>query len=114
MANLPTEIAETIWNLKRQLLDIINEATAAESNLFERFGETSETIPFLDELKNVAERATPWFSRLSNAQLRIANAQPSIPSDMLDLVMQSIETIQAEAPALERSIQEVKSEWNLP
>ena len=113
MAKFPRELAEIIWNLKRQLLDIV-DATAAELTLFQLFGETSDTMPFLDELKRVAERATPWFSRLSNFQLRIAESQPTIPADMLNLVYQSIERIQIEIPAMERSIQEVKTEWNLP
>ena len=113
MAKFQNEFGEIIWTLKRQLLDIIDAATAAELTLFEMVGETSETLPFLDELKNVAERAAPWFSRLSNFQLRTAEAQPAIPADMLNLVNQSIERIQIEIPAMERSIQEVKTEWNL-
>ncbi|HAT15167.1 MAG TPA: hypothetical protein DCS91_17725 [Microcoleaceae bacterium UBA11344] len=113
MAKFPNELAEIIWNLKRQLLDIVDAATA-ELTLFELFGETSDTIPFLDELKSVAERAVPWFSRLSNFQLRIAESQPTISADMLNLVNQSIERIQMEIPAMSRSIQEVKTEWNLP
>ena len=114
MAKFPNELAENIWNLKRQLLDIIDAATTAELTLFELLGETNDTSPFLDELKSVAERAAPWFSRLSNFQLRIAESQPTIPPDMLNLVNQSIERIQREIPAMERSIQEVKTEWNLP
>jgi hypothetical protein len=115
MAKFQNELAEIIWNLKRQLLDIIDAAaTTAELTLFELFGETSDTLPFLDKLKSVAERAAPWFSRLSNFQLRIAESQPVIPADMLNLVNQSIERIQREIPAMERSIQEVKTEWNLP
>lgn len=114
MAKFPTELAEVIWNLKRQLLDIIDISTAAELTLFESFGETTETILFLDELKSVAERAVPWFSRLSNFQLRIAETQPAIPADILNLVNQSIERIEIELPAMRRSIQEVKVEWNLP
>lgn len=82
--------------------------------LFERFGETNRTIIVLHELKSVTERATPWFSRLSNFQLRIAEAQPTTPFDMLDLLAQTIERIQVEVPAMERSIQEVKEDWNLP
>ena len=62
MAKLSRELEETIWILKRQLLDIINSATEVEFGLFEMLGETSDTIPFLDELKSVAERATPGFS----------------------------------------------------
>ncbi|WP_204106559.1 MULTISPECIES: hypothetical protein [Spirulina sp. CCY15215] len=114
MAKFPDELAETIWNLKRQLLEIVDAATSAELVLFERFGETNEILPLLDELKNVAERDAPWFSRLSNFQLRIAESQPLISADMLNLVNQSIERIQVEIPAMERSIQEVKTEWNLP
>ena len=33
---------------------------------------------------------------------------------MLNLVYQSVERLQIEIPAMERSIQEVKNEWNLP
>jgi len=36
MGKLPREIAETIWSLKRQLLDIIDDATEAEYTLFEQ------------------------------------------------------------------------------
>jgi hypothetical protein len=67
----------------------------------------------LDELKRVSERATPWFSRLSNLQIRIAESQPEVTFDMLDLLNQTITQIQIELPALERSIQEVKQDWNL-
>jgi hypothetical protein len=34
MAKLPTEVAETIWILKRQLLEIVDAATAVEDTLF--------------------------------------------------------------------------------
>jgi len=66
MAKFQNELAEIIGNLKRPLLDIIDAATTAELTLFELFGETSDTLPFLDEPKSVAERAAPWFWRLSN------------------------------------------------
>jgi len=39
MAKLPIEIAEIIDRLKRQLLDIIDDATKAEYTLFEQFRE---------------------------------------------------------------------------
>jgi len=44
MAKLPEETTETINSLKQQLLDIVDEATAVEFALFERFGETDRTI----------------------------------------------------------------------
>lgn len=114
MAKFPAEAAETIWSLKRQLLDIVDEATAVEFFLFERFGETDRTISYLDDLKSVAEQATARFSQFSSIQLRIADAQPDAPSDMLELVVQVIANTQQRLPALGRSIQEIKTEWRLP
>ncbi len=114
MAKLPKETTVTINSLKQQLLDILDNSTAAEFMLFERFGETETTIPLLEELKSVAERSTSWFSRLVNLQLRIAQSQPTATFDMLKLLSEAIVRIQAEAPAMERSIQEVKIDWNVP
>lgn len=114
MAKLPEETTVSINILKQQLLDVIDKSTAAEFMLFERFGETETTIPILEELKSVAERSTSWFSRFVNLQLRIAQSQPTDTFDMLKLLSEAIVRIQAEAPAMERSIQEVKIDWNVP
>ena len=113
MAKLPREIAETIWNLKRQLLDIIDDATEAEYNLFEQFGETDRTIDYLEQLKSVAQQADERFSQFSILQRRLANAQPTAASDMLRLVTEVITYTQARLPAWERSIEEIKIEWRL-
>ncbi|MFB2839266.1 MULTISPECIES: hypothetical protein [Floridanema] len=114
MAKLPRETTETVLNLKRQLIDILDEATATEFVIFESFGETDETLPFLDEMKSVAEQATSRFSQLSALQLRIGEAQPNASADILELLAQGIAQTQQRIPAWERSIQEVKLEWNLP
>jgi len=111
---LPTETTETIWSLKRRLLSVIDSATAAEFVLFDRFGETSETIIAMDELKSVAEQAGDRFSQLSNLQRRIAEAQPTVPTDMMELVNEVIARTLGNVPALERSVQEIKIEWSLP
>lgn len=113
MAKLPIETSETLWTLKRQLLDIVDEATAAEFFLFERFGEIHSTIVVLDELKDIAEQATSSFSQLSSLQLRVADTQPSVPPDMLELVTEVIANTQQRVPALERSVEEIKIEWSL-
>lgn len=114
MAKLPNDLSETIWTLKRQLADVITNSREAEFTIFERFGETQRTIIYLDELQNVAEQATERFSQFSSLQIRIFNIQPFIPADMLELVMQVIANTEARLPALEQSIQEIKTEWNLP
>lgn len=105
MALLPEKTTETINSLKQQSLDIVEQATAAEFTLFELFGETEATIPYLDEAKNVAEEAASSFSQLSNLQLNIAQAQPTALFDMLELLYQVIERTQARIPALKRSVQ---------
>lgn len=114
MAKLPKDIYETIWRLKRQLADVIENSRDAEFVILDRFGETENTILYLDELQSVAEQATEKFSQFSRLQILIFNIQPQVPGDMLEILMQAIENTEARLPALEQSIQEIKNEWNLP
>lgn len=114
MAKLPEHITETINRLKQRSLDIVDKALETEFTLFKFFGETDQTISFFEDLKTVAEDAKSSFSRLSNLQLRIAEAQPRAAFDMLELLAQAIERTNIRVPVWERSIQEVKSECNLP
>jgi hypothetical protein len=113
MAKLPEQTTETINRLKQQSLDIVDTALETEFTLFELFGETDQTIPFFEDLKTVAEDAKTSFSRLSNLQLRIAEAQPRAAFDMLELLAQVIERTNIRFPVWERNVQEVKSEYNL-
>jgi hypothetical protein len=114
MAQLPSETTETIWTRLKQLLTLVEDAGAAEFTLFDRFGETEETIDYLEELKGVALDAASRYAQLTNIQLRITEAQPVPPNDMLRFLYQAIDQNQLRIPALERSIQEIKIEWNLP
>jgi hypothetical protein len=113
MGKLNPETAQIIWDLQKQLLEIIDTARTLELSLFESFGETDQSIIYLDELQIIAEQATERFSRFSIFQSRIANAQPPVPSDIIELVNRTIETTQARIPALERSIQEIRQEGEL-
>jgi hypothetical protein len=113
MAKLPNNISETIWSLKRKLADVINNARSAEFSQFDTFGETERTIVYLDDLQSVAEQATERFSQLSSLQIRILNVQPHVPQDMLELLTRVIENTEVRLPALEQSIQEIRTEWEL-
>jgi hypothetical protein len=113
MAKLPPNISQTIWRLKRQLANVIDNARAAEFSLLETFGETERTIVYLDDLQSVAEQATERFSQFSSLQIRILNVQPHVPEDMLELTIRVIENTEAKLPALEQSIQEIRTEWEL-
>jgi hypothetical protein len=113
MAKLPNDISETIWGLKRKLADVIDNARSTEFFLFDTFGETERTIVYLDDLQSVAEQASERFSQFSSLQIRILNVQPHVPEDMLELVTRVIENTEARLPALEQSIQEIRTEWEL-
>ena len=113
MAKLSLGTAQTIWDLQHQLLEIIDTAKTLELKLFEAFGETDRTIPYLDELQSIAQQGTERFTRFSTLQIRIANTQPPIPQNLLQIVEQSIETTQLKIPALKRSNQETIQEFNL-
>jgi hypothetical protein len=114
MAKLSPDISETIWRLKRQLADVIDNARSTEFSLFDTVGETERTIVYLNDLQSVAEQATERFSQFSSLQIRIFNVQPHVPGDMLELVIRSIAIKEARLPALEQSIREVRTEWKLP
>lgn len=113
MAKLPEATTETVNRLKQQSLNSVDEATALELTIFELFGETPQTIDYMDEMKNVADEAASSFSRLSTLQLQIAQAQPTASAAILQLLTQAIARTQTRIFAWERSIQEVKMEWNL-
>jgi hypothetical protein len=67
MAKLPDEILTTIFSLQRQLVEGIDEAAAAESMIFEQFGETEvKRIPDPEKVKRTVERL-----RESNRQLEL-------------------------------------------
>ncbi|SKB14234.1 conserved hypothetical protein [Planktothrix sp. PCC 11201] len=113
MAKLPPERRAIIWDFKQRLLDIVDEAKATELDLLERFGETESTLGALEQLTEIAEQAKQRFSQLSILQMRIAESQPRATPDLLTLLDDRIVSISSRVPALERSTQEIKADWNL-
>lgn len=114
MAKLPPQILTTVFDLQRRMVELIDEAKAAEYNLFERFGETEATIAELEYLENGTERLRNFYSRLHNLALMIAEYQPTAPSAMLELLTQAIDNAQASADAVEAGTREIKKSWSLP
>lgn len=113
MAKLPPERQALLWDLKQRLLDILDEARGTELELLKRFGETDETIAALEQLTEITLQAKDRFSQLSVLQVGIAEAQPTASSDLLKLLDDRIGMIESRIPALERSTQEIKLDWNL-
>ncbi|KJH73423.1 hypothetical protein [Aliterella atlantica] len=111
MAKLPAETVTIIFDLQKQLLDRIDEAT--EATIFERFGEIEETMPELAQLQNIRERATSSYSRLYNLLLRVYESQPLPTSAILKLLESSIEQADATDAAAKASVEETKRNWNL-
>jgi len=114
MARLPAETLRTIFSLQQQLLEQIDEARAVEFVLLEQFGETEETIPELDELQSIRERADSYYSRFYVTLRRIYDAQPLASRDILELLSRSINEATPALAATTANVQEIKRNWNLP
>jgi hypothetical protein len=113
MANLPDETIDTIFSLKRQLWQLINQTTAVGWAILEEYGETEETFPTLEQLDNLKERLTDPYSRLHAILLRVGESQPRATTSVLDLLEITIEQAQATVAAADASIQEVRRDLNL-
>lgn len=81
--------------------------------LFERFGEIEVTLPVLEQLLNVRERLLGLYSRLGALLPKIAEDQLIAPTDVIDLLYQTIEQAQAARDASSASIGEAKRDFDL-
>jgi hypothetical protein len=112
MAKLPDPVISNIFIIQRRIIECIDATTATEFRLFERMGETAETLPEFEELQNIKEKLRSKYSRLYNLLLRIAESQPIASRDMLDLLHRSIESTEASLDASVASLQEIQRNWN--
>ena len=78
--------------LSSRIIECLDSTTATEFRLFNRMGETAETLPELEELQNVKEKLRSKYSRLYNLLLKITESQPIASEDMLALLYRSIES----------------------
>ena len=113
MAYLSDEITDEIFDLQRRLLQLINDATALELAMLEQFGETEATIPELDEILNIKDRATSYYTRLNRLLLQIFQSQPLADSATLNLLAQSISQTRAIVDAGKANLLEIKRNWKL-
>lgn len=81
--------------------------------IFEAFGETDETLPELEELQNIQEKATLYYIRLYRLLLQNFESQPQATSATLELLAQAIAQTQAVADAGGASNREIRQNWNL-
>jgi hypothetical protein len=86
MAKLPDPVVSNIFIIQRRIIECLDSTTATEFRLFERMGETAETLLELEELQNIKEKLRSKYSRLYNLLLRIAESQPIASEDMLVLL----------------------------
>lgn len=113
MATLPDKITNTVLELQKQLLSIVDKTTAIAFILLERHGENEKTIVSLNDLDSIRERVTNYYSRFYTLLLRIADAQPIANNAILDLLERSMDEAQANIDASEATIKEEKRNWNL-
>jgi len=112
MAKLNEEAESRVWKILQQVLKVTDAANDVEFTLFANFGETSETLPYLEEMKSVSLQAISTFSQLSTLMLHIAEAQPIASTDILNMLAEATAINEVRVAAWERSIEEVKIEWN--
>jgi hypothetical protein len=113
MAKLPDATIAIVLNLQRPLLERIDEATKAGFMLRADYSETEETIPELDELQSIRERADSYYTRFYITLRRIYEAQPIAHSDSLKLVTKYIEDAEVTIEVIQASIQDIRRNWNL-
>jgi hypothetical protein len=112
MAKLPDPVISNIFIIQRRIIECLDSTTAMEFRLFDRMGETAETLPELEELQNIRERLLSSYSRLNTLLLRVSQSQPVAAGDMLNLLYRASETGQATLDASIASLQEIQRNWN--
>lgn len=113
MAKFPDKPLGDSLNLQRQLLEGIDEAALLETELFQQFWETQETISNLDLIRNIRQKFTDPYLRLGTLLLRIVEFQPFAPVAMVERFNKTIENGQAAIHAGKASLQEIRRDWNL-
>jgi hypothetical protein len=109
LALLPPETSASIDLIKNRCLAIIDLATASELELFNQFGETTDSLIALSQLKTISQEATDAFTRLSNLQLKVATSQPMISAALARTITESKDRIEMRIPAWQQSIREILS-----
>jgi hypothetical protein len=113
LAKLEDDLLKSVIELLPHLLQSIHFATATEFELFELYGETEETLPELEQIKNAIERARLFYNRLYVLVLQVAESQPEGNSATLEMLRQSIGQAKATVDAVQATAQETRLLWNL-
>ncbi len=113
VADIPPETIAKILELLSRLSTLINKASFVELSIFNTYGEIEEVTYVLEQLENTKERGVVAYSRLSGLLLKISGFQPSAPTAMLEMLIQSIETAAAIVDAGEATVKEAKKDWNI-
>ncbi|MBW4619374.1 MAG: hypothetical protein KME17_08450 [Cyanosarcina radialis HA8281-LM2] len=114
MAKLSNEAIAKIFYFQQQLLEKLDEATATNFQLLEQYGETAETLPELDELQRIVERANSYYTRFYVTLRQLYEAQPTARRDSLELLVKYMDEAEVTIAAIQASLQEIKRNWNLP
>ena len=113
MVKLPDDILNAIFSLQRRLVEVLNETTATEYILMQRFGETEATLAELESLDNVKERLKTSYNRSYRLLQQVTESQPDATADTLNFLYKTIADGEAIVDASAASIQEIKMDWNL-
>jgi hypothetical protein len=75
VAKLSDSILTNIFTLQRSIVESIDVTTALEFRIFERWGETAETLTELEELQNIEEWLRTQHTRLNTLLLTTVRSQ---------------------------------------
>lgn len=113
MAKLANEVIKHIFELEKNFLDITDQTTRIEFDIFEQFGETGETIAELEELQNLKERSLFYYDRFHVVLKRIYESQPVADRANLELLNRTLDDADLTIDVIKVSIEDIKSNWNL-
>jgi len=113
MANLSDETLLVALFRQGRLLKLLDEVTKADMTIYERFGETENTITTLAQLQNSRERLTNSYTRVGTLLQRVHESQPQADTSLLELFYRSVAEALATADAIEATVKETKRDWDL-
>jgi hypothetical protein len=113
VAKLPDPVLTNIFTLQRQIIESIDTTTALAFRLLTQWGEISEALTELEELRNIQERLRSQYARQNTLLLKVSESQPLASVDMLNLFYRTIEVAEATLAASIANLQEIQRNWNL-
>ncbi|MBC8122774.1 MAG: hypothetical protein H7Y22_13155 [Gemmatimonadaceae bacterium] len=111
---LPEALNREMFALMDRQLAVIDDATATEQALLDRYGENRQTLPNLTDLVAVREEGRENYRRLSNLLLTISGTLPEYATDAVRKLRQTAVFTGERIKTALFTVEEVKRNWRMP